>query len=245
MDKHQIEDEVEIDFKEVFFVLLHNWKKIIAVGILAGLIMLAYSMYIASPQYESTSKLYVLTKSTSVTSLADIQSGTNLTKDYQLIVSGRPVVESVIENLDLDMSYKEFCKNLRVENPADTRILYITYNDTDPEKAKDIVDNIADVAALFISEKMDQDPPTIIERGYSDGGMVSPNITKNVLLGVFFGALLVAIIVLLAYVFNDRIMTDTEIEKNLGLNNLAIVPFEEEQGSGKKNKTSKKQRKKF
>lgn len=245
MDKHQIEDEVEIDFKEVFLVLLHNWKKIIVVGILAGLIMLAYSLYIASPQYESTSKLYVLTKSTSVTSLADIQSGTNLTKDYQLIVSGRPVVESVIENLDLDVSYKEFCKNLRVENPADTRILYITYNDTDPEKAKDIVNNIADVAALFISEKMDQDPPTIIERGYSDGGMVSPNITKNVLLGVFFGALLVAIIVLLAYVFNDRIMTDTEIEKNLGLNNLAIVPFEEEQGVGKKNKTSKKQRKKF
>ena len=49
---------------------------------------------------------YVLSKSTSITSLADIQTGTSLTNDYIVGVKGRPVLDQVIENLNLNESYK-------------------------------------------------------------------------------------------------------------------------------------------
>lgn len=49
--------------------------------------------------------MYVFTKSTSITSLADLQTGTNLTSDYKVVVAGRPVLEQVINNLGLDETY--------------------------------------------------------------------------------------------------------------------------------------------
>lgn len=48
----------------------------------------------------------------SITSLADIQTGTSLTNDYMVIVEGRPVLEQVIENLGLDETYSSLKKKL-------------------------------------------------------------------------------------------------------------------------------------
>ncbi len=240
MEKQHLEDEIEIDLKELLLVVLHNWKKIFISGFLLGVIVLAYCMLIVTPMYESTSKLYVLTKSTSVTSLADIQSGTNLTQDYQLVVGGRPVVDSVIANLELDEDYESFSANLTVQNPNDTRIINITYKNADPEVAKEIVDELAQVAAVYISEKMDQDPPTVIERGYSDGNKVSPNTKQNAVLGFILGVLIASGIVIVTHIFNDTIMTTNDIEKHLGLSTLAVVPLEDEEGKVVVKKKGKK-----
>ena len=244
MEKQHAEDEIEIDLKEIFLVLLHQWKKILLSAILLCVIVLSYSVFIATPMYQSTSKLYVLTKSTSVTSLADIQTGTNLTKDYQLVVGGRPVVEQVISNLEMDITYESFSSNLTIENPNDTRILYITYKDESPEQAKEIVDNLADVASVYIADKMDQDAPTVIERGYADGDKISPNTRNNTILGAVIGALIAAVITILSHIFNDTIMTTNEIEKHLGLNTLAVVPLEKDPDeiSNKKAKRAKKRK---
>lgn len=245
MEKQHVDEEIEIDLKEILFVLLHQWKKILVSAVLLGLIVFAYCTFIVTPMYQSTSKLYVLTKSTSVTSLADIQSGTSLTNDYQLVVGSRPVVETVISNLGLDESYESFSSGLTVENPSDTRIMNITYKDADPEKAKLVVDNLADVAAAYIADKMDQDAPTIIERGYADGEKVSPNTRNNVLLGAILGAFIAAAIVVLSHIFNDTIMTTNEIEKYLALNTLAVVPLENEPGVTSASKKSSKKSKKI
>ena len=84
------------------------------------------------PQYESTSQFYVLSKSMSITSLADIQTGTSLTNDYMVIVEGRPVLEQVIENLGLDETYSSLKKKVTLNNPSNSRILEITVRDANP-----------------------------------------------------------------------------------------------------------------
>ena len=103
--QYEIDEEIEIDLKELFFELLNNWVMILTSTILAAAIGFCISAFIMVPQYESTSELYVLSKSTSITSLADIQMGTNLTNDYIVVVKGRPVLEQVIANLGLDETY--------------------------------------------------------------------------------------------------------------------------------------------
>lgn len=50
--------------------------------------------------------------------------------------------------------------------------------DANPSMAKKIADEIARVSVAFIQQKMDQDAPNIIQKGYSDGEPVSPNIMK-------------------------------------------------------------------
>ena len=141
------QEELEIDLKELFFELLSHWKILTVSTIMAAAIALVASKFILVPQYESTSALYVL--SNSITSLADIQIGSSLTNDYIVVVKGRPILDQVIENLNLDETYDSLEDRITLENPADSRILEITVRDTDPNRAKVIADEMASLRLHF------------------------------------------------------------------------------------------------
>lgn len=233
MQEKYANDEIEIDLRELFFELLVHWKVILLSTVMVGMIALVVSIFLITPKYESTSALYVLSKSTSITSLADIQMGSNLTNDYIVVVKGRPVLEQVISNLGLeDEDYESLSEKVTLNNPSDSRILEITVQDPDAKAAKRIADEIAEVSSAFISEKMDQDPPTIIQRGYTDGEPVSPNILKNTALGALVGAFLAMAVVVVSYLLNDTIMSTDDVERKLGLNLLGTLPLEEEDDDG-------------
>lgn len=245
MQEKYANDEIEIDLRELFFELLVHWKVILLSMVMVGMIALVASVFLITPQYESTSALYVLSKSTSITSLADIQMGSNLTNDYIVVVNGRPVLEQVISNLGLEEEdYESLSKKVTLNNPSDSRILEITVQDPDAKVAKKIADEIAEVSSAFISEKMDQDPPTIIQRGYADGEPVSPNILKNTLLGALIGAFLAMALVVITYLLNDTIMSTDDVERKLGLNLLGTLPLETEEDDGEKNSAKSVKRRK-
>lgn len=230
----QYDDEIEIDLKELFFALLNRWKYILFSTLCVGIVTALVNLYVLVPQYASTSKLYILTKSTSLTSLADLQVGTSLTQDYMVIINSRPVVEEVIANLKLDLTYEDVVDKINVENRADTRILNITVTDEDSKEAKKMADEFAKVSATYISEKMDQDPPNIIEYGYADPKPVSPHKTRNILLGLLAGAFLAGTVVAVMYLMDDSVKTEEDIEKYLGLNTLSAVPESDGNTSSKK-----------
>lgn len=228
------DNEIEIDLKDLFLELLSFWKLILLALVLGGAIAFSVSRFLMVPQYESVAELYVLSKSTSITSLADIQAGANLTNDYMVVVKGRPVLEQVIINLNLNETYQSLSNKVTLENPTNSRILRITVRDENPQMAKKIADEIAKVSAAFIAAKMDQDAPSTIQYGYSDGQPVSPNILKNTAIGVLLGGFLTVAIIVIAYLFNDTIMSAEDVEKKLGLNVLGTLPLEETEYDGEK-----------
>ena len=240
MEKHYEDDEIEIDLKELFFELLNNWLMIGISTVLVALIAFCISKFIMVPQYTSTSQLYVFTKSTSITNLADLQTSSNLTNDYKVVVTGRPVLEQVITNLKLEEeTYGSLSGRVAISNPSNSRILEITVTDPNPQLAKKIADEIADVGAAFISEKMDQDPPSVIQYGYVAKDAVSPNTVMNTVLGAAIGAFLAMAIVIISYLMNDTIMGAEDIERKLGMHVLGTLPLEEAEYDGKKKKKTK------
>ena len=232
----------ELDLLDVAAAILEHWKILVVVTILSAAAFYGVSRYVMTPIYESSAELYVLTKSTSITSLADLQMGTNLTNDYVEVVTGRPVLDKVIENLKLDATAKQLADKVTLTNPTNSRILVITVRDTNPKMAKTIADEIAVVAAQFIEEKMDQDQPTIIQKGYTDGEPVSPSIGKNTAVGGILGALVVVAIVVFRMIVNDTIMTPEDMEKKVGLNVLGSIPLEDAE-LNKVNRSRKKKKK--
>ena len=245
MDKqYEIDNEIEIDLKSLLLELLASWKIIFLAGVIAGGLAYAYSSFLVVPQYESTSELYVLSKSTSITSLADSQMGSSLTNDYIVIVKGRPVLDQVIANLELNETYKSLYGKISLENPSNSRVLKITVTDADPNIAKAIADEVAEVASAYIAEKMEQDPPNIIQKGYADGQPVSPNVIKNTVLGAMAGFVLSMAIIVLANLFNDTIATPEDVEKKIGLNVLGTLPVEESEDDDYIQKKRRKKRRK-
>lgn len=242
MQKQYAEEAIEIDLRELLFEFLNHWKMILLSTVMVGGIAFVISTFLLTPQYESTAELYVLSKSTSITSLADIQMGTSLTNDYIVTVKGRPVIEQVIQNMDLNETYKSLSARISLNNPSNSRILEIIVKDPDPELAKKIADETADVASAFIAEKMQQDPPTVIQYGYADGEAVSPSITKNTLIGAIAGMLIACALITVSYLMNDTIMTADDVEKKLGMNLLGQLPYEAEaaETDGESHKKSRK-----
>jgi len=235
------QDEIEIDLLEIFFLL----KKRLWILLLTGFIFAAgtglFTNYLVQPLYSSTAKLYILTSSTSITSLADIQIGSSLTKDYIQLVQSRPVVEKVIENLNLNKTYEGLLEQMTFTNPSDTRILVIKAEDPNPELAKDIVDQFVEVSKVSISSIMKTDEPSIVEYGYVGEKPVSPNLFKNVVIGAALGVFLAAAVVLVIFMMDDTVKSSEDIEKYLGLNTLTAIPMrEEEKKSRKKVKKTEK-----
>lgn len=160
-----------------------------------------------------------------------------------VIVEGRPVLEQVIENLGLDETYSSLKKKVTLNNPSNSRILEITVRDANPSMAKKIADEIARVSVAFIQQKMDQDAPNIIQKGYSDGEPVSPNIMKNTAVGGILGMFLAIAVIVVAYLFNDTIMNADDVQRKLGLNVLVRFLWKKPNTMGKKSASVREGRK--
>lgn len=219
-------EEVEIDLIDLFYLLRSRLWLILLSGIVIASIVGMVSSFLLTPIYTSTAKLYILSKSTSLTSLADIQLGTQLTQDYMVLVKSRPVVTQVIDNLDLDMTYEGLSGIISVSNPTNTRILVIQAQYPDSLVAKKIVDEFADVSKSQIAQIMDAEEPTIVENGYASPFPSSPNITKNIIIGALIGIIATSAIIIVLHLMDDTIKDSEDIEKYLGISTLGLIPIE-------------------
>lgn len=226
MDNQQ-RDEIEIDLLDLFRVLRARLFSITMTGVILAAVFGLGTMFLIEPQYQSTSKLYIVSQSSTITSLTDLQTGAQLTQDYMVLVQSRPVLEKVIDNLGLDLGYEELLSLITLNNPTDTRILEVTVTTADPYMAKEIVDEISGVSASRIAAIMNVDEPTIAEYGHLESSPSSPSLKKNILIGGAIGIFLSAAVGILMYLLNDTIRTEEDVEKYLGLNTLALIPVEE------------------
>ncbi len=239
------DDETEID---LLALLREFWRHIIAILVCVAVFGGAsgiFSRFIMIPQYSSSSMLYILSKETTLTSLADLQIGSQLTNDYQIIVKSRPVLQAVIEQLNLDLTYEQFAERITIDNPQNTRILTITTEDADPQLAKDIVDSVARVAADYIAEMMEMVPPKMIEEGTVATQKTSPSVSKNTLIGAIIGGVLMCGVITVRFLLNDTITSSEDVEQHLGISVLASIPerkYSNKEKDDKQDKTRKKKR---
>ncbi len=232
---------VEIDVREVLMVLLHKWWIIILVGIIGATATGIISKYIIQSVYTSTAKVYVINRQDETRmTLSDIQMGTQLTKDYMILVKSRPVTEQVISNLNLEMTQEQLAQIIEVNTPEDTRILEIMVKYPDALMAKQIVDALAEVSSEQMVNVMEMEKVNIVEEGNLPIEPSSPNIMRNTLLGGMVGFAVTSLICVIIYMMDDTIKTTEDIEKYLGITTLGIIPLEE--GANKRIKKVKQGR---
>lgn len=239
MEQQNLQDttEVEIDLLEVLHVLLDRFWIILLSGIVAGLAFIAATLLFITPQYESTTKMYVLSKqdNNTITS-SDMQTSLSLTKDYAELIKSRTVTEGVITKLGLDLSHEELLGKISVDSATDTRILSISVKDEDPYEACEIANSIRDVAANHIKNVMDINAVNVVEQANIPEKKCSPSLAKNGVIGGLLGLLLSVAIILVIYISNDTIKTQEDVERYLQLSVLGTIPLSEQARKTKKKK---------
>lgn len=218
------QQESEIDLLELFYYLLERAKYLVAAAVAGGVVMLLISLLFLTPRYEATSKLYVMARNDSAINLSDLQIGSYLTSDYQEVFKTWEVHEQVLQNLGLDYTYDQLENMLSISNPADTRVLYITVNSDDPVEATNMANEYASVARDYIYEMMGTEEPSFFSEALQPLQPVSPQKTRNTVLGACIGLLLMTAFFVVRFIMDDKIKTAEEITKYIGIPTLAIVP---------------------
>lgn len=237
-------DEIEIDLLDLFLIIKEKILVILTAGLLVSCLGCAFTAFLMPPAYTSKSSILVLTKETTLASLADLQMGSQLTNDYEVLITSRPVLETVIENLGLDMEYKKLKEDVAIENPTDTRILEISVESSNPEASRSIVNELTVVAANFIGDKMEVVPPKVIEEGELPIERTRPIMWKNALIGLLAGLILSAAVIVVMAIMDDTIKSEDDIDKYLGIPTLATVPDRKDYINSDKQKKKKMEKKK-
>lgn len=219
------EDEMEIDLLDLAYVLLDKIHYII-LCLLAGAVLLnAFSFFCIWPTYQATAKMYVVSASNdSVVDLTDLNIGTSLTSDYEQLMLSYPVLDQVIDELDLDMETEDLAQMVTLENPQDTRILNVTATSTDPVEAMNIANKLTEVSVEYLPETMSTNPPNIAQQAQLPDEKAAPSYARYTLIGALLGAILYCAYLTVRYLLDDTIRTSEDMEKYFGVVPLTSIP---------------------
>lgn len=224
---NQEENTIEID---VLSLLRTIWRKkflILLTAILTTGLAFAYSAFLVTPQYDSTTRLYVVNQSSdngAVITNQDLQAGSFLVKDYKEIILSQDVLKNVTTTLGITDDIKE---KITVNIPVDTRILSISVRDSDPNQAATIANTLRDEAAKKIIEVTKVSDVTTLEAALPAEKPSTPQTKRNLVLGFIVGAFLATALVLVLEVLDDRVKRPQDIEEGLGMTLLGVIPHAE------------------
>lgn len=240
-------NEVEIDLVELATVVWNKfWLVVLGliVGAAAAFCIVKFGM---TPKYKATSTIYIFSKTTSITSLADLQIGSQLTEDFQIIAKTRGVVESAIMDLERDgkiepytVSYESLVNRITVTNPASSHMLYVTVEDTDPQRAANFSNAISDELRKQIAEIMNTDLPSLVQDARTPKSQSSPSVMRDTVIGAMLGALLVMAVLVIRHLSDDTIKLSDDVHKYLGLDVLAEFPLMRDHDSDRSGKHTHK-----
>lgn len=196
---------------------------VIAVGALYGVNAATYV-----PMYESTATLYILRQSDDSTSSGDASSDFSLAlkvvNDCTYLLKSHTVLDQVIADLSLNMSYGALYGAVSTHNPESTRILEVTVEAESPELAKKIVDKICELGKDKITDAMGFEQVNLFEYGVLKRMPCNQmSMITYALVGVVVAAMVYTVF-LLIYLLDDRIRSNEDIENYLGLSVLGEIP---------------------
>ena len=223
---NQEKDLIQLD---IMLLIRSIWEKkilILLVTVLFTAVSLAYSIFLVTPQYSSTTKVYVVNqkKDEKAITTQDVQLGSLLIKDYKEIILSNKVMEDSAEKSGLGITAKQLAGKVSVDAPKDTRIISITVRDKDPQVASQLANTVKEVLADQIKEVTKIDDVTTLEEAKAAMSPSSPNIPKNAILATALGFIIAVAGVVLFELLDDRIKRAEDIEDVMGLVLLGVVP---------------------
>ncbi len=206
-------------FVSKFIIML-----IAAVVVVSGVFFYNYQTF--KPLYKSTATLYILKQENenNKSNYYEFSLALSVVNDCTYLLKSGAVLDEVIGQLKLNMTPAELSRGMTITNPANTRILEISVKTEDSALSKEIVDCICKVGAEKIKKVMGFNQVNPFKYG-----TVSTAPCNKVSLITYFiigavTAFVVYLIFLIISLFDDKVSTEKDVEKYLGLSVLSIIP---------------------
>lgn len=218
-------EEMEIDLLELFGYFMTKIWWIIGAFLLGALLAGLITHFAITPKYTATAKMYMVSSSSqSVVDLTDLNIGQSISGDYVELLKTRPIIEGVIEELNLEYSYDQLVSMINLSVINQTRIIQINATSTDKKEAMNIANALAVKGASELPKLMETPAPHVAEFAIVPVNKSSPSLTKNTMIGALLGILLMLVIFTIQFLMDDTFKTADDIEKEFGVMPLTVVP---------------------
>lgn len=216
-----------VTLKDLWGIFIHRlWVMILAAVVVAGGLLLINRLTFI-PTYSSTATLYILRQdndTSSGNSDSDFSLALKVVNDCDYLLKSHSVLDEVIQELNLEIDYKNLSKSVSTSNPENTRILEVTVESDSPENAKHIVDALCEIGQEKITEAMGFQQVNLYEYGTVNEKPCNTTSMTTYLLAGMIAAILVYSAFLIVFLLDDRIRTEEDIERYLGLSILGDIP---------------------
>lgn len=217
------ENENSIDMRELIQVVLSRAIWVIVAVALCLTVAFCYTKIAVKPQYRSNATLRFVRGNMNVAS--DVAMATYMAADYAQMATERLVLEQVIENLSLDMSYGALKSKVSISYEKEDRIIAISVTDAYPNRARVILDEINRVTKKCLIDDFGADSYTISGGSFPAERVASP-MMRNLLLAFLIGFVGSVGVIVLIYILDDKIKSPETIQRVLGVSTLGTIPYQ-------------------
>ena len=228
-----MEQEYEtIDLREILFLIKNNLLAIVASTVICALLGFIVTTFLITPQYEASATMIVNSRQEQTANLTNdmITTAKNLVATYSIIVKSGTVLNEVIGQLGLELSYEQLEKKVTVSAVDSTQVMKIAVEDENPAQAKAIAEAITQIAPPIIQDKVEAGSVKVISEARAGEKPVSPNKRMNTAIAGLLGLVLSVGAVFLREMLNNTFKTDEDIQKYLGFTVLGVIPHVEMEG---------------
>ena len=177
------------------------WRRLWLIVILGALAAgTAYAVSVSLPK-EYQSEARVLVGSLTEPSIDQLQAHQQLAQTYSEVATTIPVLDRVIQRLQLSQDAIELARQLDVRAPANDSIIRVTATAASPAAASDLANAVSDEIVQFGIESGSQQPSlaTVIQPAVPPNEPSAPRVFLNTLIAGALGVLLgLGLVLLLA-----------------------------------------------
>lgn len=229
--------EVFMEIK-AYLNLLWRWSWLIGLAALLGAVLTFVISLQIPPTYQATATMTVARRSAADNEFMALTERPTAT--YIELLRKRPVLEGVIDRLQLNIEPQQLDKKLRITALRNTALIALTVSDTDPERAAAIANELVRLVSERGHSLLGNDVTIrryslhLIDPAIAVTKPASPNIPLNVVVMAVVSAMLALGAVLIRDHLDDRVRSPEEIKALVGMQTLATIPRQgRDQGRGK------------
>ena len=221
-----MKEEREIDLLQMGRVLWKNVRYIVAVTLIVGFLGLLGSALLMTPIYEANAKMIVNTRNDQNENLTNDQltSAKNLVSTYAIIITSRDVLNQVIQDLDLNMSYTELKSSIQVQAVDATQVMEVIVHHPNPKTALAVADKILKIAPDVLVETVEAGSVKPVEQAHVGGRPVSPRIFRNTMIMALAGLVLSCVGIIIVHLADTTYKSELDIQNDLDLPVLGVIP---------------------
>ncbi|HBC4361906.1 TPA: capsule biosynthesis protein CapA [Staphylococcus aureus] len=215
--------ENSLDLSKFMKAIKKNWKLLLILPIIFMLIALLMTMFLMKPKYESNTQVLVNQKEKKSELMAqEVQSNIQLVNTYSEIVKSPRILDEVAKK-NKKYSASEIKSMLTATTQAESQILNVNIESGSKKDAEKVANDIAKVFSDEMPDIMNVDNVTILSKANGTASKVSPSLIINLAIGLILGLILALIIIILKEIFDKRIRTEEDIERELNIPVLGSI----------------------